>query len=94
MDDAVVVDPDRAENVITNDGTTMRIIAQTSAKPSAWTRQIEVVDDHRAETALIQSDVLAIEAAEAEGGTETPISSTYLYSSRVFLQDTIADTYL
>lgn len=45
MDDAVVVDPGRAENVITNDGTTMRIVAETSGKPSAWNRIKEVVNE-------------------------------------------------
>jgi hypothetical protein len=52
VDDAVVADPDRAENVVTNDGTTMRILAQASAKPSAWNRQKEVVTDDRAKTIL------------------------------------------
>ncbi|KAK5942982.1 hypothetical protein PMZ80_003987 [Knufia obscura] len=45
VDDAVIVDPERAENVVTNDGTTMRIMAQLSAKPSVWNRQKEVVSD-------------------------------------------------
>ncbi|KAF2151443.1 hypothetical protein K461DRAFT_280233 [Myriangium duriaei CBS 260.36] len=45
VDDAVVVDPQRAENVITNDGTTMRIVAEASGKPSAWNRLKEVVGD-------------------------------------------------
>lgn len=40
VDDAVVIDPTRAENVITNDGTTMRIVAQSSAKPSACTSRL------------------------------------------------------
>lgn len=50
------MDPQRAENVVTNDGTTMRIIAQSCAKPSAWTRQSEVVNDQRADMALIERD--------------------------------------
>ncbi|KAK0524418.1 hypothetical protein OC835_005924 [Tilletia horrida] len=36
VDNAVVVDPERAENVITNDGTTMRILAQKLKKASIW----------------------------------------------------------
>ncbi|EXJ55901.1 hypothetical protein A1O7_08832 [Cladophialophora yegresii CBS 114405] len=44
VDDAVIVDPNRAENILTNDGTTMRIVAETSGKPSAWNRLKEVVD--------------------------------------------------
>ncbi|KAK4221372.1 hypothetical protein QBC38DRAFT_513609 [Podospora fimiseda] len=47
VDDAVVINNDRAENVLLNDGTTMRILAQTQAKPSAWTRQKEVLVDDR-----------------------------------------------
>ncbi len=37
----MVVDPTRAENVLTNDGTTMRIMASSAGKPSAWNRWIE-----------------------------------------------------
>jgi hypothetical protein len=44
----------------------MRIIAQSSAKPSAWTRQEEVVNDHRAEKALVKRDALEIESEEEE----------------------------
>ncbi|EME41203.1 hypothetical protein DOTSEDRAFT_55095 [Dothistroma septosporum NZE10] len=45
VDDAVVIDPSRSENVLTNDGTTMRIMVQSSGRPSAWSRQKEVVTD-------------------------------------------------
>ncbi|RFN44900.1 hypothetical protein FIE12Z_10881 [Fusarium flagelliforme] len=47
IDDAVVINNDRAENTLLNDGTTMRILIQSQAKPSAWTRQREVVVDDR-----------------------------------------------
>ncbi|KAG9960506.1 hypothetical protein KCU61_g6435, partial [Aureobasidium melanogenum] len=57
VDDAVVADPDRAENVVTNDGTTMRILAQASAKPSAWNRQKEVVTDDRAKSILERQEL-------------------------------------
>ena len=50
IDDAVKIDPERAENVITNDGTTMRILSEKNATPSAWNRQPEVVTDDRAGT--------------------------------------------
>ena len=39
----MVVDPERAENILSNDGTTMRILAQSMGKPSAWSRQKEIV---------------------------------------------------
>ena len=45
IDDAVVTDPARAENVLTNDGSTMRIMVQSMGRPSAWSRQKEVVED-------------------------------------------------
>lgn len=45
VDDAVVVDPERAENIITNDGATMRILVQSMGRPSAWSRQKEIVAD-------------------------------------------------
>lgn len=79
IDDAVVMDPDRSENVVTNDGTTMRIMAQKSATPSAWTRQKEVLVENPAtavlvanarkavdETKLIEEQLAAEEAEEAE----------------------------
>lgn len=40
-----MIDPGRAENVITNDGTTMRIVAETSGRPSVWNRIKEVVNE-------------------------------------------------
>lgn len=52
----------------------MRILAQTSGKPSAWTRQDEVVNDRRAETALVR---LAIEDNEADYDVEEVGSSRY-----------------
>lgn len=48
----MVIDPTRAEIVVTNDGTTMRIIAEKSATPSVWSRQPEVVTDNRAAATL------------------------------------------
>ena len=47
IDDAVVIDAKRAENVMTNDGSTMRIMVQSMGKPSAWSRQKEIVLDDR-----------------------------------------------
>ncbi|KAG7294217.1 hypothetical protein NEMBOFW57_004287 [Staphylotrichum longicolle] len=59
VDDAVVVNPNRAENVLLNDGTTMRILAQTESKPSAWTRQREViVNEDTAEAVKIARESL------------------------------------
>lgn len=78
IDDAVVIDEQRPENVVTNDGTTMRIMAQKNATPSAWTRQKEVVvgkqptavlienaEKAKAEVALIEAE-LAAEAPEGQ----------------------------
>jgi len=48
----VVIDPTRAEIVVTNDGTTMRIIAEKGATPSVWSRQPEVVTDNGAAATL------------------------------------------
>ncbi|KAK0525304.1 hypothetical protein OC834_005220 [Tilletia horrida] len=45
IDDAVVVNPNREENVLTNDGNTMRLTAMIAGKPSAWTKQTQVVID-------------------------------------------------
>ncbi|KAL5435551.1 hypothetical protein PMIN07_006586 [Paraphaeosphaeria minitans] len=69
IDDAVVIDDQRAENVITKDGTTMRILADKNAQPSVWNRQPEVVNDDRAESAL-QKDRALHAAAGAEGRIE------------------------
>ena len=42
IDDAVLVDPGRPENTITNDGTTMSGLAALMGRPSAWVREKEV----------------------------------------------------
>lgn len=55
VDDAVVIDEKRPENVVTNDGTTMRIMAQKAATPSAWTRQKEVISGQTA-TAVLEEN--------------------------------------
>lgn len=53
IDDAVVVvDPERAENEITNDGTTVRILIEKRAQPSAWNLQPVVVRDKRGAAVL------------------------------------------
>lgn len=67
--------------MVTNDGTTMRIMAQKNATPSAWTRQKEVIEAKpatavleenarraKAEVALIE-EALAEEADAAGEGT-------------------------
>ncbi|KAI1109969.1 hypothetical protein F5Y14DRAFT_444299 [Nemania sp. NC0429] len=76
VDDAVVVDDQRPENVVTNDGTTMRIMAQKSAAPSAWTRQKEVITSQPATIVLeenakrAKAEVALIEEALAEEPSE------------------------
>lgn len=64
IDDAVVVDEKRPENVVTNDGTTMRIMAQKSATPSAWTRQKEVIVGAQA-TAVLEENARKAKAEVA-----------------------------
>lgn len=52
----MIVDPSRAENILTNDGTTMRIVAESSGRPSAWNRLKEVIDPGPAKsTYLLES---------------------------------------
>ncbi|KAI0147799.1 hypothetical protein GGR57DRAFT_475869 [Xylariaceae sp. FL1272] len=76
VDDAVVVDDQRPENVVTNDGTTMRIMAQKAAKPSAWTRQKEVITSQPATIVLeenakkAKAEVALIEEALADEAVE------------------------
>ncbi|KAJ9108617.1 hypothetical protein QFC19_002335, partial [Naganishia cerealis] len=63
VDDAVVISATRPENVLTNDGTTMRIVAKVLGRPSAWLRQHEVLfDDERLKEAQ--------QIEEAEGDDE------------------------
>lgn len=61
---------------MTNDGTTMRIMVQKSATPSAWTRQKEVLVENPATAVLVanaekaKAEVKLIEEAlveESEG---------------------------
>jgi hypothetical protein len=76
VDDAVVIDDQRPENVVTNDGTTMRIMAQKSATPSAWTRQKEVITSQPATIVLeenakkAKAEVALIEEALVDEPTE------------------------
>ncbi|KAI1266124.1 hypothetical protein F5Y18DRAFT_435050 [Xylariaceae sp. FL1019] len=76
VDDAVVVDDQRPENVVTNDGTTMRIMAQKTATPSAWTRQKEVITSQPATIVLeenakkAKAEVALIEAALVDESVE------------------------
>lgn len=62
-----MVDPDRAENVVTNDGTTMRIMSQLLDKPSVWNRQDEVINDDTIKRALtrIKKDPASASASAA-----------------------------
>lgn len=69
IDDAVVIDNNRAENTLLNDGTTMRILAQSQSKASAWTRQKEVVVDNRSSN-LEMEDVEALPELELENEEE------------------------
>ncbi|KAK7424025.1 hypothetical protein QQX98_000635 [Neonectria punicea] len=65
VDDAVAIDPNRAENIVTNDGTTMRIAAELTGKPSAWNRIREVVKE---------GPVVEPELAESEENVPTDSS--------------------
>lgn len=64
VNDAVVIDESRPENVVTNDGTTMRIMAQKNAIPSAWTRQREVIVGEQA-TAVLEENARKAKAEVA-----------------------------
>jgi hypothetical protein len=63
IDRAVVVDEQTPENVVTNDGTTMRIMVQKSGNPSAWTRQKEVIVSQPATAVLVENAKRAVEEA-------------------------------
>ncbi|KAK0518653.1 hypothetical protein OC834_007657, partial [Tilletia horrida] len=45
LDDAVTIAPNQPENVLTNDGNTMRLTALVLGLPSAWTKQPPVLAD-------------------------------------------------
>ncbi|KAK0524345.1 hypothetical protein OC834_005576 [Tilletia horrida] len=45
VDDAVTIAPNQPENVLTNDGNTMRLTALVLGMPSAWTKQPPVLAD-------------------------------------------------
>lgn len=68
-----MIDPGRAENVITNDGTTMRIVAETSGKPSVWNRIKEVVNEGpTANQDLLEDAEEDSAAAESSATATTP----------------------
>jgi len=77
IDDAVIVSPQQPENVLTNDGNTMRLTALILGKPSAWTKQDQVLLDtttldtarqsrQQIEAEKASGDAALLEAAEAE----------------------------
>lgn len=92
IDDAVVVDPNRAENVVTNDGTTMRIMSQSALKPSAWNRQREIVNDTRAEKAiaLISEKALSPAPIGSLKGSETINSKSGMLGIVVWLPNCLS----
>ena len=61
----MLIDPLRAENVVSNDGTTMRIMAQKEAKPSAWTRQREIITDEKATDDIKQKEDISTDEQSA-----------------------------
>lgn len=88
VNDAVVIDESRPENVVTNDGTTMRIMAQKNAIPSAWTRQREVIVGEQATAVLeenarkAKAEVALIEKIidEPDEGTQDRSCLTLIFS--------------
>jgi hypothetical protein len=89
IDDAVVIDEQRPENVVTNDGTTMRIMAQKNALPSAWTRQKEVIVGKPATAILVENakkakaEVKLIEEELADEEAAAGMSPCYDIESRM-----------
>ncbi|CAD6891724.1 unnamed protein product [Tilletia laevis] len=65
VDNAVVVDPERAENVVTNDGVTMRILAQKLNKASVWRQLNEQTLDKSNQDDAQRDSQLADLAAQA-----------------------------
>lgn len=63
IDDAVVVNQSRAENILTNDGRTMRMVALINNEPSAWIKQDQVIlDEKQIQEAKKAREILEIEA--------------------------------
>ena len=87
IDDAVVIDAQRAENVLTNDGSTMRIIVQSMGKPSAWSRQKEIVLDDRDQHVKDEAQATKPEASFVAGES----SGAHQSSSVPTQHDAVAD---
>lgn len=66
VDEAVLIDPLSCENVVTNDGITMRIMAQKDARPGAWTRQREVITDDRVAESIKEEQIADPDQAKAD----------------------------
>ncbi|KAK0528578.1 hypothetical protein OC835_004615 [Tilletia horrida] len=77
IDDAVIVNPNREENVLTNDGNTMRLTAMVSGTPSAWTKQAQVIlDVEQVINAQKAQDEKQQEQQNAPPAIEAPASTT------------------
>ncbi|PWN43856.1 hypothetical protein IE81DRAFT_322028 [Ceraceosorus guamensis] len=68
IDSAVVVSPHRAENFLTNDGMTMRTLAEASGMPSLWTTTEEVLLDEsrQAEAEAVRAEQVRVNNDEEE----------------------------
>ncbi|CAD6891723.1 unnamed protein product [Tilletia caries] len=74
IDDAVIVSPQQAENVLTNDGNTMRLTALVQGKPSVWTKQDQVLIDV-SQYAEAEAQCAAIEGEKKTEATSITIAS-------------------
>ncbi|KAK0569610.1 hypothetical protein OC861_000790 [Tilletia horrida] len=77
IDDAVLVSPQQAETVLTNDGNTMRLTALVQGKPSVWTKQDQVLlDVSQYDNAEAQLTAMEAEATSipVTGSTDAGVS--------------------
>ncbi|KAJ9108615.1 hypothetical protein QFC19_002333 [Naganishia cerealis] len=87
IDDAVVVDPERAENILSNDGTTMRILAEQTGKPSVWQQYKEYLADGQSVSLQEEENAPDPDGTEAEPSFAQGVTTTHLNNFNAKKQD-------
>ncbi|KAK0549211.1 hypothetical protein OC846_004165 [Tilletia horrida] len=77
IDDAVVISPQQPENVLTNDGNSMRLTALVLGNPSVWTKQDQVLlDVSQFEQAEANTEEIAKEQVPVPASTDAQVEET------------------
>lgn len=81
----MIVDPERAENILSNDGTTMRILAEQTGKPSIWNQYKEYLAD--GQVVKVQEEEGFRDKADAASTSEQDVVTSHIDNLQTKSQD-------